>query len=105
MLVAVGCAGESAPAVDAPVAEVRSQDRDTFDPEGIALLDSGNVAYREDDVERALVLFERAADRMPDNAAAWFGVGMAAEAMGRDAQADSAFERASRLAPGPGANR
>jgi tetratricopeptide (TPR) repeat protein len=64
-----------------------------------APIDSGNVAYRARDYEAALRHYQVATSRSENEPTAWFGVAMAAEAMGNRALADSARSRINRLAP------
>jgi len=64
------------------------------------LLDSGNAAVRRGDHERALTWYRSATEGHPDVAAAWFGVFMSAQALGRAEEAASALERARMLEPG-----
>lgn len=63
-------------------------------------LDSGNVAYRAENYEEALVHFTRVTELAPGDATGWFGVYMAHDAMGNKAAADSAMEIARSHAPG-----
>lgn len=66
----------------------------------LATLDSGNVAYRNDDYEEALEYYERATEMAPDVASGWFGVYMVHQSMGNREEADEALEKAQSLAPG-----
>lgn len=79
--------------------EVRGA-RENLDPDVMAALDSGNVAYRAKDYETARRYFREAAELDDGVAAAWFGVYMAELALGNDDEAEAAMERAQRLAPG-----
>jgi Flp pilus assembly protein TadD len=63
-------------------------------------LDSGNVAYRAGDYDRALLHYTRVTEIAPDDATGWFGIYMAQEALGNQAAADSAIEEARRRNPG-----
>lgn len=63
-------------------------------------LDLGGQAFREQDYDRALEHYRRAAEIEPDAAAPWFGIYMAERARGNAALADSALIRARRAAPG-----
>lgn len=73
-----------------------------------AQLDSGNAAYRMEEYERARTHYRRALDQEEDSNAAWFGIYMAENALGNEAAADSALERAGSLSgseamhPAPG---
>jgi Flp pilus assembly protein TadD len=76
------------------------QRRESFPEEGLAQLDGGNEAYSEGDFAKALEHYRLATEVMPDNAAAWFGIAMAATALGDSLAADSAMVKARGLAPG-----
>ena len=59
-----------------------------------AALDRGNAAFRAHDYEAALRAYREAAAAAPaDNAAPYYGIQMAAKAMGNTALADSAMLR------------
>jgi hypothetical protein len=62
-------------------------------------IDSGNAAYREQDYEAALRHYRVAADQDPTEPTAWFGISMAAGALGDQTVLDSAQLRLHRLAP------
>jgi Flp pilus assembly protein TadD len=64
-----------------------------------AQLDSGNAAYRAGDYDAAQRHYREAARRGPDQAAAWFGVAMAAQKTGSRTLADSARARLRELSP------
>ena len=68
-------------------------------PEVRAQVDSGNAAYRDRDFRAALRHFREAARLDPGQAVAWYGVQMAADALGDRAAADSAGARLRALAP------
>lgn len=76
------------------------QDRESLDPEVTAHLDSGSVAFRQNDFEAALVHYERATDLAPDFGAAWFGVYMVERARGNTEAAEAALIRAQESMPG-----
>ncbi len=76
------------------------QRREAFPEEGLAQLDSGNVAYGEAQYETALAHYRRATEIMPDNAASLFGIAMSANALNLPALADSAIAAARKVAPG-----
>jgi tetratricopeptide (TPR) repeat protein len=59
----------------------------------------GNAAYRSRDFATALRHYDAAARLSPGEAATWFGVYMAHQALGHFAAADSALRRAQELAP------
>lgn len=117
-LALAGCQGEETSNADrrpigqapAPAQGDRASDRQTRDrdPAVAAQLDSGNTAYRAGDYERARTHYRRAVDEQPGSNAAWFGVYMVENALGNDAAADSALERAGSLSgseamhPAPG---
>lgn len=81
-------------------AQAAWQSREAWPPEIVAHVDSGNAAFRDKDLEEALRHYTTAAEGMPDNAAAWFGVNMAQLALGNRAAADSALDKARKAAPG-----
>lgn len=72
-------------------------------PEAVAArLDSGNVSYRAGDYEEARRHFRGAVEADSTAASAWFGVYMAERALGDEAAADSALQRAGSLSDAPG---
>jgi tetratricopeptide (TPR) repeat protein len=73
--------------------------REDLDPGLIALLDSGNAAIRADDPSKAEDYYRRALEIDTSSAAAWFGIYMASQALGREGEAREALERARDLAP------
>ena len=97
--VAVGCVPDDQRTDTLDADRVRQQ-RESFPPEGLAELDAGNAAYGEGDYETALARYRAATEIMPDNAASWFGISMAASALGMEELADSAMETARGIAPG-----
>jgi Flp pilus assembly protein TadD len=76
------------------------QSREEMPPEAVAQLDSGTMAFRADDFEAALRHYTRVTEIAPDIGAGWFGVYMAAEALGEEDLAEEALERARDAAPG-----
>jgi Flp pilus assembly protein TadD len=62
-------------------------------------IDNGNAAFRARDYEAALAYYRQAAELAPEEATAWFGISMAAEALGDQALADTARAQINRLAP------
>ncbi|MGD8276686.1 MAG: tetratricopeptide repeat protein [Gemmatimonadota bacterium] len=74
--------------------------RETYPPEVVAQLDSGNAAFKAHDFEEALRHYQAAAEAGPDISATWFGVGMAQHALGNIPAADSAYARAKTEEPG-----
>lgn len=73
---------------------------DVVPPSVRAQLDSGNAAYSSARYQEALRHYREAAQESPGVAAPWFGIQMAATALGNRALADSAQERVNALAPG-----
>jgi tetratricopeptide (TPR) repeat protein len=74
--------------------------RETFPPEVVAQLDSGNTAYKAANFQEALRHYQAAAEAGPDIPSTWFGVYMAQHALGNMAAADSALARSRNEAPG-----
>jgi Flp pilus assembly protein TadD len=86
--VATSCAqGEPPPRTDAERA-ARAQ----------ALIESGNDAYRAGDYRLAARRYAAAAVVRKDDAAAYFGMGMALSKLGRHEEAHAAYERSRELA-------
>jgi tetratricopeptide (TPR) repeat protein len=75
------------------------QDRESLSPEVAAHVDSGSVAFRSNDLEGALMHYERATDLDPDFGAAWFGVYMVERARGNTEEAEEALARAQKAMP------
>lgn len=75
------------------------QDRQSLPPEVTAHVDSGSVAFRDNDLETALVHYERATELAPDFGAAWFGVYMVERARGNAEAAEEALARAQKVMP------
>lgn len=73
--------------------------RAVLDPAVVAQLDSGNAAMRAGDPSAALARYRRAVDLDESVTAAWFGVYMAADALGLEDEAEAALERARALEP------
>jgi tetratricopeptide (TPR) repeat protein len=72
-------------------------------PAGLqAHIDEGNAAYRAQDYEGALQHYQIAADMDPAQPTAWFGVAMAASAMGDEERAEAARQRVQQLDPALG---
>jgi len=76
------------------------QAREDMPPAAVAQLDSGTTAFRADDLEAALRHYTRVTEISPDIGAGWFGVYMAAEALGDTERAEEALERARGVVPG-----
>jgi len=81
-------------------AERGMQAREDMPPAAVAQLDSGTAAFRADDLEAALRHYTRVTEIAPDIGAGWFGVYMAAEALGDTERAEQALERARSVVPG-----
>jgi tetratricopeptide (TPR) repeat protein len=64
-----------------------------------AAIDGGNAAFRAGDHAAALAHYREATRLGPDQGSAWFGVAMAAGALGDQALADSAQARVRELSP------
>lgn len=62
------------------------------------LIDSGNVAYRAGDYENAARRYASAAVAQPDDAAAYYGLGMSLAKLGRGDEARVAYAKARALA-------
>lgn len=69
-------------------------------PEGQALIDSGNAAFRAGQHKEALAIYQRAAKLAPMHPAPWFGTYMAAKELKDTALADSALRMLKERAPG-----
>jgi len=76
------------------------QSRENMPPAALAQLDSGTTAFRADDYEAALRHYTRVTEIAPDMGAGWFGVYMAADALGDMERAEAALERARSIVPG-----
>jgi Flp pilus assembly protein TadD len=66
-------------------------------------IDEGNIAYRAKDFAGALRHYQQAADLDPSQPTPWFGVAMAASALGDEELAESARQRVQQLDPNLGA--
>lgn len=92
----VGCGGSgggSSSSADSASTSASMPGRDSLPPTVRAQLDSGNAAYRAGDYEEASRHYRATVQEIPDLASGWFGIYMAAEAMGDSATADSAKAR------------
>jgi len=87
LLASSGCA-RRARVPDSAARQSRSQ----------ALIDAGNSCYRAGDHATAAKRYAAAAVVMPDDPAAFFGLGMALAKLGRDEEARQAYARARELA-------
>jgi tetratricopeptide (TPR) repeat protein len=99
LLAAVGCTPDDQRVDSVDMDRIR-QRREAFPADGLAQLDSGNVAFGDQSYEAALAHYRKASELMPDNAASWYGVSMAEGALGRHKEAEAAMQRVRRLAPG-----
>lgn len=99
VVAAAGCVPEDqrTDSIDMRTAE---EARAELDPETVAQLDSGNVAFRARDLDAAARHYQRVTELAPELAAGWFGVYMTETMRGNTEAADSAFQRAQKLAPG-----
>jgi hypothetical protein len=86
-LALVGCATEedAAAETEAPAGPAAAP----LPPEVQAQVDSGNMAFRDDDYETALSHFRKALEDAPDRPAPLYGVYLASAALGDSALADS----------------
>ena len=92
MIVATACGKDDA-APRVPLGAAGATTAATAGPMHAAL-ERGNAAFRARDYEGALRAYrEAAAAATPDNAAPYYGIQMAARAMGNTALADSAMTR------------
>lgn len=99
-LLAAGCNNEGAEAARTTVGQDTAQQPvSSLAAEVQEPIDAGNQAYRDRDFAAALAHYQTATQRAPDEPTAWFGVAMAADAMGNRALADSARVRIETLAP------
>jgi tetratricopeptide (TPR) repeat protein len=73
--------------------------RQQLDPAVAAALDSGNVAYRARDYQRALQHYQEVVARNEELAAGWFGIYMAQLALGNPDAAEAAMAQARIHAP------
>lgn len=91
--------GEDDQRTDSVTPDDVRQAREALDPRLVARLDSGNAAMRSRDPATALEQYREATAIDPESAAAWFGVYMAAGALGDEDEAAAALERARDLEP------
>ncbi len=90
-LLTVGCAPPKQPAVDpAAASQLRAQ----------ALIDSGSAAFRSGDFAAAAKRYASAVVVGPEDAAAYYGLGMALAKLGRDDDARVAYAKARELSRG-----
>jgi tetratricopeptide (TPR) repeat protein len=72
---------------------------DDLSPELQIHLDAGNYQYRAREYEEAIQHYSEVVRLDPQLAAGWYGLGMAHQALGNTAAADSAMAEVHRLAP------
>jgi len=99
-----GSGGGSAAGGGSGSASTSMPARDSLPPTVRAQLDSGNAAYRAGDYREASRHYRATVQEIPDLASGWFGIYMAAEAMGDSATADSAKARMGGLGQAAGAH-
>ena len=95
----MACSAPGAPGSDNLSDEEIAEARARYSPEFVAVVDSANAAYRIDDFDAALVLYERATDMEPEAPVGWFGMYMAHRALGNDEEAAAALAQAREVAP------
>ena len=91
---AVGCGRRTTPAEEAAARAWRDSVR------AQALIDSGNVAFADSDWAEAARRYSSAVVTRPDDPAAFYGLGMALQRLGRDEEARVAFAKARDLSRG-----
>ena len=67
-----------------------------------ALIESGNIAYRQGDYRLAVKRYAAAAVERKDDPAAYYGMGMALGKLGRDEEARKAYQQARDLVAASG---
>lgn len=97
LLLLPACGGEDGARAGSGAREAGRQPRAHLPLRVSAQLDSGNQAYREKDFEGAREHFRTAIRLDSAVASAWFGVYMAEEALGNQAAAREALQRADSL--------
>ena len=80
------------PTVDTSPAAIANNPHTVLSPAAKAALDSGNAYYRAREYTDALAWYRRASDIAPAHAAPYYGIYMAASALGKNALADSALK-------------
>jgi hypothetical protein len=80
------------PTVDTSPAAIRNNPHTVLAPEAKAALDSGNADYRAHRYDAALAAYRRASALAPAHGAPYYGIYMAASALGQKAVADSALK-------------
>jgi predicted Zn-dependent protease len=97
-LIAAGC--DNQPEVErVTIGDATEEPTSRLAPELQAPIDAGNAAYRARDYEAALRHYQDATRAAPGEATGWFGVAMAAEALGDAATAEQARAEIAKLAP------
>ena len=92
------CGGEDEGAIRFEGEQIE-QARRGWAPGLVAVVDSGNAAYRAGDYDEAARIFRGGTERFPHQGAPWFGLYMAEHARGNIAAADSALARSEALTP------
>lgn len=85
LLALAGCTRRPPPAAEDPGARAQ------------ALIAAGNAAYRDSSYEMAAKRYASAAVVMPNDPAAYYGLGMALSRLGRDDDARAAYAKAREL--------
>ncbi len=98
-LIALSACRPDAEGTDALDPEHVLEDRESVSPEVTAHVDSGSVAFRNDDFYGALMHYESATELAPDFGAAWFGVYMVERARGNAEAAEEALAHAQKVMP------
>src|SRR5215472_5816225 len=80
------------PVVDTSPAAIANNPHTLLSPAAKAALDSGNAYYRARQYPDALAWYRRASQLAPAHAAPYYGIYMAASALGKKALADSALK-------------
>jgi tetratricopeptide (TPR) repeat protein len=103
-LVGAACQDQSEAANRVTLGEPQGEYGGGLPAELQAHIDDGNAAYRARDYEAALVHYQAAAEKDPSQPTAWFGVAMAASALGDEERAEQARQRVQQLDPDLGAS-
>lgn len=103
-LAAAGCQGEEASETRttlgaAPAADAEGEFQSRLPTEVRLHVDSANAAYRAKQYDEALRHYREVTRLQPDDATGWFGIAMAAGALGNTALADSAQQKVQQLNP------
>jgi eukaryotic-like serine/threonine-protein kinase len=82
------------------LAGAKSPARPSVAAAGPSLMENARSSFRLNQPERAVPLYEKALKERPDDSGAWVEYGRMLAALGRHTDADDAFLRAAKLAPG-----